>query len=290
MARRRSIADDLLEIATRLPWWASLLLAIVSYAILHALATPAETRPAPGNVAEIGTAIQRQLITTAGAILQFVIPGIFVLGAVASFVRSLKRRRLHDRAHLEGTAAVRGMSWHEFEQLVGEAFRRRGYGVEETGSAGADGGVDLVLSKAGERSLVQCKHWRAQQVGVAVVRELYGSMAAEGAASGFVVTSGRFTRDAIQFAAGRNVELIDGERLARLIRQPGGAAPSADRQRDSAGPAFRGPAGSDAAAAPACPRCGDQMVRRLARQGANAGKAFWGCQRFPSCRGTQPIE
>jgi Restriction endonuclease len=53
----------------------------------------------------------------------------------------------------------------------------QGYAVTETGQAGADGGIDLVLTKGRERTLVQCKHWRAQTVGVAIVRELYGAMA-----------------------------------------------------------------------------------------------------------------
>ena len=42
-------------------------------------------------------------------------------------------------------------------------------------------------------------------------------MAARGAAGGFVVTSGRFTGEARAFAAGRNVELVDGGRLVRMI-------------------------------------------------------------------------
>jgi len=32
------------------------------------------------------------------------------------------------------------------------------------------------------------------------------------------------------------------------------------------------------------------MVKRIAKQGANAGKAFWGCSDFPQCRGIVPID
>ena len=38
-----------------------------------------------------------------------------------------------------------------------------------------------------------------------------------------------------------------------------------------------------------CPRCGSRMVRRIARRGRNAGSAFWGCSKYPSCRGTRTI-
>ncbi len=36
---------------------------------------------------------------------------------------------------------------------------------------------------------------------------------------------------------------------------------------------------------PDCPRCSSQMVRRIAKSGENAGKEFWGCTKFPACRG-----
>nr|WP_245218064.1 topoisomerase DNA-binding C4 zinc finger domain-containing protein [Ruegeria sp. HKCCE3926] len=38
---------------------------------------------------------------------------------------------------------------------------------------------------------------------------------------------------------------------------------------------------------PNCPACGSRMVRRTAKKGPNAGNKFWGCSRFPRCRGTR---
>ena len=51
-----------------------------------------------------------------------------------------------------------------------------------------------------------------------IVRELYGVMDASGAAGGFVVTSGRFAKEATAFASGRNVKLLDGPRLHEMIK------------------------------------------------------------------------
>lgn len=39
-----------------------------------------------------------------------------------------------------------------------------------------------------------------------------------------------------------------------------------------------------------CPRCGAALVQKTAQKGARAGKAFWGCSRFPACRYLQNIE
>lgn len=36
---------------------------------------------------------------------------------------------------------------------------------------------------------------------------------------------------------------------------------------------------------PACPKCRNPMVRRVAKQGVNAGKEFWGCSQYPNCKG-----
>lgn len=36
---------------------------------------------------------------------------------------------------------------------------------------------------------------------------------------------------------------------------------------------------------PTCPKCGDLMILREAKKGQNTGKRFWGCTKFPECRG-----
>jgi restriction system protein len=135
---------------------------------------------------------------------------------------------------------------------------------------------------------VQCKQWRALKVGVTIVRELYGVMAAQGATGGFVVTSGTFTPDAIDFAKGRNIDLIDGPKLAGMIR-----AAARSRERGSAASEVttvpnvqvRKGVAPQQSVAPKCPKCGEDMVKRIAKQGSNAGKAFWGCRAYPQCRG-----
>lgn len=40
-------------------------------------------------------------------------------------------------------------------------------------------------------------------------------------------------------------------------------------------------------AGPTCPKCGRHMVLRTARNGAHAGQEFYGCSRYPRCKGTR---
>jgi restriction system protein len=174
---------------------------------------------------------------------------------------------------------IASMSWQEFERLVGEGFRQRGFKVNERGGASPDGGVDLELTKAGTRYLVQCKQWRSRQVGVSVIRELCGVMATERAQGGFAVTSGQFTREANEFAQRSRIELIDGSQLQNLIGQEGNSAAST-------APSFT-PAPLRSTV-PACPGCGKPMVERTAKKGSMVGQAFWGCQVYPRCRRIVP--
>lgn len=290
MARRKKSgpAEDLVELVAMLPWWAGVALALVSYLLLHQVAVqPLTVNAQPGHAGMAFQGLWKGL-ASAG---QYILPIICLVAAgVSAWRRKVRQGLVTDVAQSQASDVLDGMSWREFELLVGEGFRLQGYQVAETGGGGADGGVDLVLTKpgkgGGEKFLVQCKQWRALKVGVDVVRELYGVMAARGATGGFVVTSGRFTDDAISFASGRNVKLVDGPKLVGLIRQ---AKSAAVQPTPSRGAAEVVPLRAEAGQAIVCPVCAKPMVRRTAKRGAHAGREFWGCASYPDCRGTRPI-
>jgi restriction system protein len=210
--------------------------------------------------------------------LQFIVPVAFVFGAVASVLIRSRSVALVQKARANPTMALASIRWRDFERLVGEAFRQRGYAVTGFGASGPDGGVDLGLSKNGERFLVQCKHWRIRQVGVTVVRELNGVISAHGAHGGFVITGGQFTKEAREFAEKTKIELVDGRALEELIGNASTPVPAPI-------PAIK----VTSASPPVCPRCGTAMVQREAKQGKFAGKHFWGCQQYPKCSGIVQI-
>jgi restriction system protein len=293
MARRRksSPAEDLIDLVSLMPWWGGVIVALVSYLLLHHWAIqplPAMTQPG-----QIGAAVPHMMWRALAGFGQFIVPPLCLIGAVVSAWRRKKRAQLVvDATQSRSADALQGLTWQDFEKLVGEGFRLRGYRVTETGGGGADGGIDLELSKGSEKFLVQCKQWRAFKVGVSIVRELYGVMTARGATGGFVVTSGRFTEEAVAFANGRNISLIDGPELMALIRsarsveaRPASVASTA-APRTPPAPAFTPP---QAQSTPACPVCAKPMVKRMAKKGANAGAEFWGCSAYPSCRGTRAV-
>jgi len=287
MARKRktSPAEDLIDLVSMVPWWVGVVFAILIYLVLHRVA--GQTVLAAPHPGQIGAAMTQTLWKTLANFGQYLLPLLCLIGAgVSAWKRRERKALVTNAAHSAAADVLDGLSWQQFELLVGEAFRLQGYAVAETGGGGADGGVDLVLSRRGEKFLVQCKQWKAFKVGVDVIRELYGVMAASGAAGGFVVTSGRFTEEASRFANGRNVSLIDGPRLHQMIRQAQGADASA---HSTAATARHDASQRGNAPFPNCPICTKPMVQRTAKRGANAGGDFWGCTGYPSCKGTRPI-
>ncbi|BAN50573.1 restriction endonuclease [Metapseudomonas resinovorans] len=284
MARRRKTSpfEDLISLAALLPWWASLIVTLVSWFFLHGVAIstpPAMTHPGQFSEAMTGTVLR-----SLAMVGQYLIPLAFVFGAIGSIAGRAKRKKLiKDVATAtQPGKTVDGISWREFEQLVSEAFRRKGFTVTESGGGGPDGGIDLILQMGTDKYLVQCKQWKAIKVGVTVIRELFGVMAAEGAAGGFVVTSGTYTEEAKAFALGRNIQLVDGTLLKRWIANRSGAA-----QPMAATPVEPKPTVQPAN--PLCPVCSSSMILRTAKRGLNLGNQFWGCAKYPACRGIRQL-
>jgi restriction system protein len=285
MGRRKSSpAEDLIDLVALMPWWAGVALAGVSYLVLHNVAGQEVARATQAD--QLGAVMAQSVWRAAASLGQYAVPFICLAGAALSAWRRRQRKELLASVTQGSNAAgtLDGMSWREFEMLVGEAFRLQGYRVAETGASGPDGGVDLVLTKGTDRFLVQCKQWKAFRVGVTVIRELYGVMAAKGAAGGFVVTSGRFTQEAERFASGTNVVLIDGPRLHALIRQAQQTVSTAPSE-----PSALVAQPFTVERVPSCPVCAKAMIRRTARRGASAGRQFWGCTGYPDCRGLRQI-
>ena len=250
MPRRKNSWADNLVLA---PWWVSATLALLAFTILPSVL--------PANVATGGLVITITFM-------------LLMISALSAF-RSLRGRVLLDSQ--TSLDSLRSLPWKRFEDVLAEAYRRRGYQVVETLGCGADGGVDLRLRKDGQLIVVQCKRWKGKPVAVQVVRELYGVMIDQRASAAKIVATTSFTSDAVVFAKGKPIELVDSNALLRLVR---------DVQTSN-----RVTTTSDTSdhLTPMCPTCNAPMVLREARRGAYAGQKFWGCTNYPKCRGIRRL-
>jgi len=215
---KRSAADDLIDFVALLPWWACIGFAFVVYVLLHRLAV---SEPADAaQPAQLGLMLGRSL----AALGQYLLPLIGVVAAAVSAWRRRQRAALAaDVTPDDAAQSIERMGRREFGLLISEAFRLQGYQVVVSDD---DASVDMVLRKERQTVLVRCKQWKADKIGVEVVQALYRAVVARGAGSGFVVTSGRFSREARAFAAGCNIRLIDGPVLHGLVAQARTARPA----------------------------------------------------------------
>jgi restriction system protein len=142
--------------------------------------------------------------------------GGLLLGSYA--LAGVARRRALART-VEG---LRQLSPGEFEARVAGWLRREGWQVEHLGGPG-DGGMDLRARRGNDVAVVQCKRLAADSsVAAPVVRDLYGAAVAGGATLAVLVTTGRISRAAREWAAGLDqgprVVLIDAEGVAVAAR------------------------------------------------------------------------
>ena len=116
----------------------------------------------------------------------------------------------------------------EFERLVAEILRRRGYDVQVTQQS-RDGGVDIYASRIEPNGLhglyfVQCKRQSERnKVGVQPVRELHGVVCARNATGGIVITTSFFTSPAIKFQSTvpNRMALQDNSGVLRWLQETG---------------------------------------------------------------------
>lgn len=94
MARRKqNLAEDLIEVTSKLPWWVGVVLAIAAYAWLHSVAVSEVTAVVqPGKM---GDFVGQTLFKTLASVGQYLLPLIFLVGAAMSAFGRYKRRALH---------------------------------------------------------------------------------------------------------------------------------------------------------------------------------------------------
>lgn len=114
-----------------------------------------------------------------------------------------------------------------FEQTVLDLLTAMGYagaeGVARRTQLSRDGGIDGIIDQDAlglSRIYVQAKRYsEVNTVGRPAIQEFVGALAGNAANQGVFITTSRFSKDAVSYAAQvpTRVVLIDGERLSRLM-------------------------------------------------------------------------
>jgi restriction system protein len=146
---------------------------------------------------------------------------LFIIPAMIPFVGTglwvgWKQWQLPSSAHVEATlVAIAAMPWREFSTLVAQAYQREGYQVKPL-----DGAADFVAEKAGRKSLISCKRWKAASHGIDPLRELKAVRQAQLANEAVYVTLVELPKAAGAFAEEHGIVTLNGVALAQFLRLP----------------------------------------------------------------------
>jgi len=126
---------------------------------------------------------------------------------------------------LDDSVNLAAMHWDDFEHLIREIFEKEftsSGGEVKVTQASADGGVDAVAFDPdpirGGKIVIQAKRY-TNVVGVAAVRDLYGTVMNEGATKGILVTTSNYGKDSYEFAKDKPITLLNGNNLLSLLEK-----------------------------------------------------------------------
>ena len=126
-----------------------------------------------------------------------------------------------------------GQKGRALECVVANLFSAKGYWIRDGynasvwsgrygGSQSADMGIDLLVEKDGQMTVVQCKHYDSASVGGPDICQLLGSCLVAGATRGIFVTTSKFTEQCgkicrLALDMGHELSLWDWETLRREL-------------------------------------------------------------------------
>jgi restriction system protein len=179
--------ETLFHVLSRQPWWVTFLIAFALFWLAKAVFPPVAPFIA----------------------LPFV--------AVGSYIAWTQWRTGPPGNASERLAALREMPWESFSAAVTDAYRRQGYAV----SPSEGRGYDFQLTKDGRVTLLQCRQWKVNQVGVGPIRELAAAVERAQASKGICLAAGDFSAPARKAANGEPLTLLSGAELAKLVGKVG---------------------------------------------------------------------
>lgn len=107
-------------------------------------------------------------------------------------------------------------NWRTFELDIGEFVSHFGYQGEVTKASG-DGGTD-VIAKRGDRTVaIQCKMYQGS-VGSKAVQLLLAAQRLYGATDFILITTGKFTKAALDMGRQADVRMIGGNEVLKVCR------------------------------------------------------------------------
>ncbi|PDZ49713.1 restriction endonuclease [Bacillus sp. AFS094611] len=144
--------------------------------------------------------------------------GIFLIGSIMK-VPEVSREEIHINRETMNTTReyLKEMDPRKFEFLVADVFQSLGYQAKVTPGSN-DGGKDIILRKGRKTKFVEVKRHNQGTIGRPDIQKLHSAIVDADAVGGYFVTLSNFNKNARQYAANKNIELIDGDSLINMMK------------------------------------------------------------------------
>lgn len=197
---------------------------------------------------------------------------IFIFGGITLTIKYIRNKKQNEILLNSGIDIADKMSGEEFEKFLLVHFQKLGYKGSTTPKTN-DYGADLVLTKDGEKIVVQAKRW-SSKVGIEAVQQIIGAKSYYNANNSIVATNNYFTPNAINLANSSSVEIWDRPKLLEIMSKSNGReiAKEATNQIDISKRIL-------------CHKCGSEMLLKKGKYGS-----FYGCYKYPKCKYTKSID
>ena len=116
---------------------------------------------------------------------------------------------------------IRRLGWLQFEQLVESHFTHSGLRTVLLRGRPGFPPRTAMIDGSGAMQVIHCTEWKSEEIGYEIVNAFVSEISAHSARGGVLLTFGRLTRGALTLAADKNIEVVSGIKLTRMLRASG---------------------------------------------------------------------
>lgn len=147
------------------------------------------------------------------------------------YLKSAKKRLVDEKNRIHSDVIkldeIYNLSPQEFERWCSILLSIMGYENIQNTPLGSDGGKDIICAKDGEPVYVECKRYKYEDdaqfvVDKATMQKLTGTMVGSNIKQGIILTTGKATEEALQFArelSDISIKVYDGAAIEAIYNE-----------------------------------------------------------------------
>ncbi|WP_413111195.1 restriction endonuclease [Thaumasiovibrio sp. DFM-14] len=105
----------------------------------------------------------------------------------------------------------------QLRAMVMRFYRQQRFMIIDNHNDEEESGIDIWLTKGGERILLDCHYLHEKSVTIEMVNHVYRCLQAHHAKRAIIITTGRYETNAVKFVQDKAISLIGGGKLSKML-------------------------------------------------------------------------